>query len=232
MTTVKAYLEFCEPSSSGERGPATVNGRRRLEFQFNPKEMSVQKSADWKRDSTPSAENTSAAQFTGSGARSLSLELFLDATIATDRNVVGEAETLLACLVPLPKTMHAQKPSPPYVRFGWGQVHLLAFVKSVGVKYSLFRPDGTPIRAACAVTLEEVTVNAEKQNPTSGALRPLRSHTLVAGDSLMSLAYAEYGDPTQWRRLADANGIDDPTATRAGQRLFVPTAGSEAAGRA
>ena len=34
--------------------------------------------------------------------------------------------------------------------------------------------------------------------------------TVVAGDTLASIAYAEYGDPTMWRPLAAFNGIDDP----------------------
>jgi nucleoid-associated protein YgaU len=47
---------------------------------------------------------------------------------------------------------------------------------------------------------------------------------MVAGDSLASVAYAEYGDPAEWRRLADYNGIDDPLRVRAGTVLLLPAA--------
>jgi hypothetical protein len=234
VTLEKAYLEFFEPSSSGAKGPVSINGKGRLRFQFNPREMSVQKSAEWKRAASPASKSVASAQFTGSGPRQLSVELFLDATVKTNgnsKNVVEDVETLFACLVPLPKVLHAGKPSPPFVRFGWGKVHLLAFVKSVSAKYTLFRPDGTPIRALCNISLEEVPEDARKQNPTSGSLTPLRSHTIVAGDSLPSLAYAEYGDPTQWRRLAEANDIDDPFAIPVGSKVHVPVAGSAPVGR-
>jgi nucleoid-associated protein YgaU len=41
--------------------------------------------------------------------------------------------------------------------------------------------------------------------------------TVVAGDSLASIAYREYGDPTMWRPLAAFNGIDDPLRAAAGR---------------
>jgi nucleoid-associated protein YgaU len=117
------------------------------------------------------------------------------------------------------------------VRFCWGEkVHFTAYLKSVNAKYTLFRPDGTPMRASCTITLEEIPTDAAKQNPTSGGLAALRSHTVVAGDSLASIAYREYGAPAYWRALAEANGIDDPMRLRPGTRLLVPPA-EEVAGR-
>jgi nucleoid-associated protein YgaU len=47
---------------------------------------------------------------------------------------------------------------------------------------------------------------------------------VVAGDTLASVAYAEYGDPNGWRRLAEANDIDDPLRLRDGVVLHVPPA--------
>ena len=42
------------------------------------------------------------------------------------------------------------------------------------------------------------------------------------GDSLPSIAFRSYGDPTRWRAIAEANGIDDPLALRRGHVLGVP----------
>ena len=53
---------------------------------------------------------------------------------------------------------------------------------------------------------------------------------MVAGDSLASIAYREYGAPAYWRALAEANGIDDPLRLRPGTRLLVPPA-EEVVGR-
>ena len=37
-----------------------------------------------------------------------------------------------------------------------------------------------------------------------------------------SIAYAAYGDPTRWRAIAEANGIDDPLRLRRGTALTIP----------
>jgi nucleoid-associated protein YgaU len=36
------------------------------------------------------------------------------------------------------------------------------------------------------------------------------------------IAAREYEDPAEWRRIADANGIDDPLQLEPGRRLMIP----------
>ena len=43
-----------------------------------------------------------------------------------------------------------------------------------------------------------------------------------AGDTLHSVAYAEYGNPGFWRVLAEANGVDDPLRIAPGTALLIP----------
>ena len=40
--------------------------------------------------------------------------------------------------------------------------------------------------------------------------------------SRKGIAFREYDDPAQWRRIAEANGIDDPLALQPGRRLLIP----------
>ena len=47
-------------------------------------------------------------------------------------------------------------------------------------------------------------------------------HRVRDGDSLPSIAYDAYGDPTQWRTIAEANDIDDPLRLRRGSELSIP----------
>jgi nucleoid-associated protein YgaU len=93
-----------------------------------------------------------------------------------------------------------------------------------------------PIRGTATVTLKEIAAEPAKQNPTSGGRAARRSHLLVSGDTLASVAYAEYGDPALWRVLAEANGVDDPMRLSPGVTLLVPAAdeipGGRRAGRA
>jgi len=42
------------------------------------------------------------------------------------------------------------------------------------------------------------------------------------GDTLQNIAWKEYDDPAEWRRIADFNAVDDPMALEPGTKLLVP----------
>jgi nucleoid-associated protein YgaU len=134
-------------------------------------------------------------------------------------------EELLTCCVPTKASIAANVPSPPWVKFVWGQfktVSFYAYVSQISATYTLFDPDGTPLRANCSLTLNEVSGSTPGQNPTSGGRSANHVHRLVAGDSLELLAFREYGDATAWRLIAEANGIDDPVRLRPGVEVLLP----------
>jgi nucleoid-associated protein YgaU len=41
-------------------------------------------------------------------------------------------------------------------------------------------------------------------------------------ETLWLIADEEYGDPSKWRRIAEANDLENPRDLRSGQRLVVP----------
>jgi nucleoid-associated protein YgaU len=220
----RAALELYEtkPADYGA-DPGSALGR--IPFQFNPKELAIQKAAKWTRQSARSASSSGPVQFNGADPCKMTLEIFFDASDTLDGSVVAKVEQLFTCCVPTAQSLAQGTAYPPLVVLHWGKVTSFpAFVTSVQAKYTLFTPDGTPIRATCSVTLEEMPGDPAKQNPTSGALSARTLHTVVAGDSLASIAYREYGDPGMWRPLAAFNGIDDPMRLRPGAALFVPAA--------
>lgn len=198
--------------------------RGSIEFQFNPKEVTIQKSAKWERKTAKGAKKAGPPEFSGSEPCKLTLEMFFDASGTQDGSVVEAVEKLFSCTVPTDASTGKQKPSPPLVVLHWGAIASFpAFVTSVSAKYTLFTSTGLPIRALCSVALEEMPNEPWRQNPTSGSDTVRRAHTLVEGDSLASVAYAEYDDPTAWRAIARFNGIDDPMRCPPGTRLILPS---------
>jgi hypothetical protein len=96
-------------------------------------------------------------------------------------------------------------------------------VESVRQKFTLFSPEGVPLRATLTVTLREYRPLDEqlaRQNPRS----PDRTHAhvLKGGETLASVAGDYYERPAEWRAIADANDIDDPRRLNPGTRLLVP----------
>ncbi|MBF6218197.1 LysM peptidoglycan-binding domain-containing protein [Nocardia abscessus] len=219
-----AFLEVRDPPV--EKGSLQPGPRRgQIDFQFNPKELSVTKSAKWNRDAQKGSKKSGVPEFKGADPAKLTLEMFLDAGAEHDTKVVDTVEQLFACCVPTNESHDKKKGSPPWVIFHWGGLTgFTAYVSSVAVKYTLFTPGGLPIRGTATVTIEEIAGDQAKQNPTSGSLTARKVHTVVAGDTLASIAWREYGDPTRWRAVAVANGIDDPMRLRPGAQLLIPAA--------
>jgi len=224
-SVTRGRLEMFAAEHPGKGGGAKKGAPKgAIQFQFNPKEMSIAKSAKWESKPAPRAGGSSPPEFKGSEPCKLTLELFFDATDTMDGKVVSLVDQLFQYLVPTDDSLGKKKASPPLVVLQWGKVKSFAgFVTSVQAKYTLFTSQGTPIRATCSVSIEEMPGNPPKQNPTSGGLALTSVRTVVAGDSLASIAYREYGDPTMWRPLAAFNGIDDPLRLRLGATLLLPT---------
>lgn len=237
----KAYLTLLPPTGPGMAmaaaaagalggsgaasgaGSGGAGGLGQLVFRFNPKEYSIQKSANWQRRPLPGVSQATIPQFTGAEPRSLSLEIFLDSTDSPSRSVTKDVEILFSCCTPTLQSLLMRQPSPPFVIFGWGTtMSFLAFVKSVSARYTLFKQDGTPLRATCQVSLEEIPTPIPRQNPTSGTLTSHRTYVVTAGDTLASIAYREYRNPNLWRSIAELNGIDNPMRLPSGTQLLLP----------
>lgn len=58
----------------------------------------------------------------------------------------------------------------------------------------------------------------------TAADEPGITHTVAAGDNLYALAEQFYGDGSQWRRIAEANGLAAGAVLNTGQTLRIPTA--------
>lgn len=197
-----------------------------LRFRYNPREYSFTKNAVWNRPTNKGAKNATTPEFGGVQPQTVTMELLFDDWEGSG-SLVGDIETLVGWLKPTDKSISNKKPQPQVLRFQWGQNQSLAgfkgFLKAVNVKYTMFREDGTPVRATAQITVEEIPSDPQKTNPTSGAVAGRRSHVMAAGDSLHSVAFREYDDPALWRGLAAFNRIDDPLRVPPGTSILIPT---------
>ncbi len=213
MSFERAYLTTRE---TGER----------LECMFNPKEITITKSSKWKRTPNKRSRGSSEPEFVGTGPRSMKMELLFDDTGSGGGKDMSEpVEKLLEWTSPTEESVSNNKPQPPLVILHWGnKSYFEVYVKQVTAKFVLFDEQGTPIRAKVNVTFEETPEAAEGQNPTSGGRPGRRTHLVTTGETLPSIAYAEYQRADRWRAIAIENGIDDPFRLRPGTSLLIPPA--------
>jgi hypothetical protein len=205
-----------------------IEGQDELTCWFNPSDYTVSKANRWS-DGSQLSEEFPQREFIGGDPRELRMTLLFDAADTDNDDVADITDQLFTMLEVQPEVESGKKTArPPTVTFSWGQVSsFTAVATSLRVRFTLFDVDGTPLRAVADLTLTQVekVVGAgggPRQNPTTAGIAGLRMHTVRDGDSLQSIAHSMYGDPTRWRAIAEANGIDDPLALPRGRTLTVP----------
>jgi nucleoid-associated protein YgaU len=198
-----------------------------LRFSYNPEQYTIEKSAEWSRPKAPGPESTPNPDYTSTNPTKISMEILFDAVDDPLGDVMHDIQILFEWTKPTLLSRFVHNPQPPLLMFQWGVNPALAtfrgFLRSVSTRYTLFSTDGRPLRATCTIQLEEVPFEIFKQNPTSGSRPGIRSHTVTEGETLHSVAWAEYRQPRYWRALAAFNGIDDPLRVPAGTTLLLPS---------
>ena len=209
-----------------------IEGSAPFDVLFNPTEYSISKSNEWKYDKVK-GNSLPEAQFGGGNPRELSLNLMLDASLlGKTQHIRGITDDLFKMMeVPGGSAGGSSTAAPPFITFTWGgETTFKSVCTSLTVAYKLFRPNGDPIRADVKMTLKQAAPASTASstganrgtNPTTRADAGHGVHRVKDGDSLPSIAYAAYGDPTRWRPIAEANGIDNPLSLRRGSELTIP----------
>src|SRR5262245_56668579 len=99
-----------------------------------------------------------ALEFWSANARSMSFELMFD----TSERRVDVHDSFVANLLKLAAIQDENGPEdkkrPPKVAVRWGAFpEFEGVIGSVSVKYTMFLPDGTPVRATCQVAIREAS---------------------------------------------------------------------------
>jgi hypothetical protein len=107
-----------------------------------------------------------------------------------------------------------------YLKISWGALLFKCRLISLSLDYTLFNPDGMPLRAAVAAKFADAGAGSKSERESPGS--DGRVVTLGAGDSLSSLCAEAYGDPGLTVEVARANGLDGFRIVAAGAILFLP----------
>lgn len=201
---------------------------------FNPKEYTFSKQNQWS-EKTAKGQSVSHMEFGGGSPATLKLQLFFDTyedhdfgqvRVKAGEDVRKYTKGLwdLMKISEQKKNKATDKGEPPHCRFEWGSLWSFeAVIDSLSQKFTLFRADGTPLRAIVDVSFRQIRDEGQypRQNPTSGGSPNEHIHIVTSGENLQAIAYAAYGDPNHWRYLAQINNIDDPLGLRPGQTLLI-----------
>ena len=191
-------------------------GNSRFGVLFNPSQYGLDKANQIAEAAIPGLE-APILQYVHGNTRTLSMELFFD-TYEEQTDVRAHTDKVYA-LLKIDSSTHA----PPICWITWGSFSFRGVLDHVSGKFTLFLPDGTPVRATLGVTFKEfIDVDVLiKENPTHSADHT-KTRVVKSGDRIDVIAADEYGDPAKWRPIAEANNLDNPSRLEPGDRLVIP----------
>ena len=216
--------------SSMELAPATITNLvtgETITCKFRPKAYTFRKTNRWTPKETKGG-NVPELEFGGGGPMTLRLELLFDTYEEEGlRDVRLRYTDALARLMTISKSLidpETNKGQPPTCEFRWGAMwSFRAVVTDMEQKFTMFLPDGTPVRATVTLTFRQASETGRYpgQNPTSGGIAGQRAHVVHQGETIDNIAFEEYGDVKHWRFLADTNRLEDVRRLRPGQVLVI-----------
>jgi Contractile injection system tube protein/LysM domain len=203
-----------------------------IQAQFNPEKYTLTKSVQLAEIGIPGLDSP-ILQFVRGQNEKINLELFYDTTdfgMVDGAIDVRQQTVQIYDLLKIDPETHA----PPRCMLSWGDAgQLFSFgsslnprcvLESVSEEFNLFSPSGVPLRARLTVTFREYKTVEEQiaENPKHSVDRT-KVQTVRRGQTLSYIAWIAYGDPTQWRPIAEANNLANPRLLVPGMQLLIPS---------
>jgi Contractile injection system tube protein/LysM domain len=194
---------------------------------FNPEEYTVSKSINFAQTGVPGL-SAPIIQFVSGGLQTLEMELFLDTyeehrAGSRVRNRAGDDVRALVRAITGLMAIEPSTHAPPVLLFTWGSLSFTCVLAQAQQRFTMFLPDGTPVRARVSVTFNEFrNVDLEAKEVKRETADFSKIHEVGQGESLSAIAWRSYGDPGLWRPIALRNNLDDPRRLEVGARLVVP----------
>ncbi|MCB0258577.1 MAG: LysM peptidoglycan-binding domain-containing protein [Calditrichaeota bacterium] len=195
---------------------------KEIKAMYNPNELTIETRNQFQRTAMPGLP-TPVTQYVSGQTQTISVSLFFDTYEKGEDVRKYTAE--VAKLLKIDKAIHA----PPVCLFEWGgsiagdKATFKGVLDSVSQRFTMFLDSGIPVRATLTVSISEYK-NIKEQLKEIGfeSADHTKRRTFKEGDSLWMIAYDEYGDPANWRDIAQTNKIVQPRLVEPGTELEIP----------
>jgi hypothetical protein len=139
-----------------------IEGGEDIEFMFNPSQLALSRTISLEQaQGSRTDEGKNKVSFKHPNPYSLKISNILIDTYETDTSVLNYIEKFKKAVEF--SQGKGQGKRPPVYLFTWGsQEYLRVFVKTLSYKLTLFKPNGTPVRATVDLDLEEVDLPISK----------------------------------------------------------------------
>lgn len=135
-------------------------------------------------------------------------------------SVHDQLDKFLNCVYKLSSKIHR----PKFLLIIWGsEIRFRCVLSNLDINYTLFHPDGTPIRAKLSCTFVDYKTREQRiaeDRPSSPDLTHYRK--VKAGDKLHQMTYRIYNDPKYILQVSRANRLTSFRQLAAGTDIYFP----------
>ena len=190
-----------------------------IDVQYNPAEYSLDWSVKYALPKYKAGQKNDPEYIDEESGR-LNFKLTIDGFTKTNADDEKDAADVsddvkrLKTLVQMEGNLH----KPPECMFKWGTLEFRGVMDKLSVRYTMFSSAGKPIRAAVDISIVQTKTRPSPRNSPDRTQRRI----LTQDTELYMMAHEAYGDPSEWRSIALANGIKNPRLLETGSALRVP----------
>jgi len=209
--------------------------------QVNPASYSLGKRINYQNTRPPGSQE-STATFNNSGPSTLQFEIVFDGTGVIDTASLLDEIPLAGAIASAfaeDEEFHVDEQilkfeeivykldgeihQPNKVQIFWGKLQFEGALSSINYSYTLFQPDGSPLRAKANCTFQGTKTGEQialEENLSSSDLTHL--HEVKEGDNLPLLAQKVYGNSELYLEIARVNKLINFRRLQAGTRVSLP----------
>lgn len=193
-----------------------------LYLQINPESYKLTKSVKFApREKTGNAAQTPA--FNKYSPSSLSFEVIFDSTgiIPTSGKTVEERIEELEELI---YQMNGDTREPAYVKIGWGNFIFNGRLDKADYSYTLFKPNGAPLRVKIGLSFTDARSVEEEQAIKAQKAAEGEYKVLKEGDTLPKMCKDKYGSEAVAGIIANLNSLTSFRDIKPGTSIWFPKA--------
>lgn len=188
---------------------------------INPESVKWSRSIEYKKDS-PQDSGGTLDRYLNTPMDNLSFDIVIDCTGVVDkkrRNMKKEIGALERIVFKYNGKIHR----PNYVKIHWGGLIFQSILKTFNTTYTLFKPDGSPLRAKISLSFGKY-VSAKKLEKQKKKASPDVSHLVdvVDGNTLPGLCKKVWNSPSYYIQVAKYNGLNKFRDLKGGIKLIFP----------
>ncbi|WP_394749659.1 CIS tube protein [Spongiimicrobium salis] len=220
----KNLMQITAYSSSEYSG----SGISKCEVQINPASYTHEHTTNYNNYQALGTPGTT-IWFKGTPPEKVSFDIYFDATGAVRPTSVVSLSSPTSVDEQIQKfkevcfTYNGDIHEPNYLIISWGSLVFKCKLISLSISYTLFKDDGTPLRAKLTVSFEEA-VDADIIAKEANNHSPDLTHLVVVkeGDTLPLICYRVYGDSDYYLEVAQYNNILNFRTLKPGSEIYLP----------